>query len=321
MTAMINYSISKTFGFKQIPEGLVISAPKNKTSAVPKLDPLYQFRIDVLSDFFAWWKSKNDLSDSLLLFGPTGSGKSSVVKQILARLNIPMQQYVGHKRTELIHLIGSYTFVDGETLWVDGPLVTAMRYGHVFLFDEIDLVDPSILSGLNSVFEGDPMTLPNGGEVVYPHEAFRLVATGNTNGGGDSRGLYQGANIQNLATMDRFMLIQVEYPTPEQEMAILEAKVPQLPEEHRKRMVEVANEIRGRFMSQDEDDDDESSIEVTMSARTLIRWAYYSCFFKDKITQGINPMSYAMKRALGYRASDSTQAFLDELCQRHFGSN
>lgn len=318
MTEMTSYSIAKTFNIQDIHEDLAIDGPKNRISSVPAIDPLYQFRKEVVADFFAWWKSKDDLGDSLLIFGPTGSGKSSVVKQIMARLNFPVQQYVGNKRSELIHLIGSYTFVDGETLWVDGPLITAMRYGHLFLFDEIDLVDPSILAGLNGVFEGDPITLPNGGEVVYPHDNFRVVATGNTNGGGDSRGVYQGANIQNLATMDRFMLIHVDYPDPEQEERILEAKVPQIPEVYRKKMVEVANEIRGRFMAEDEDGDDETSIEVTMSSRTLIRWAYYSHFYKHKVKEGISPMDYAMRRALGLRATSTTQVFLAELCQRHF---
>lgn len=155
-----------------------------------------------------------------------------------------------------------------------GPLALAMKYGGVFLCNEIDLLDPSTAAGLNSILDGAPLCIPeNGGELIMPHPMFRFAATANTNGGSDETGLYQGTMRQNLALMDRFVLCEVAYPKPEAEEQLLEKTAPQLPEALRKKMVEYANEVRRLFMGESGNSYNTASIEITFSTRSLLRWA------------------------------------------------
>ncbi len=128
---------------------------------------------------------------------------------------------------EVAELVGHYTAIGGDLVWQDGPLTVAMRYGHWFVLDELDLIDPAVVAGLNTIVEGAPLVVAeNGGEVVQPHEDFRFIATGNTAGSGDATGLYQGTLRQNLAFMDRFWVVEVGYPSPVQEEEILKKSVP-----------------------------------------------------------------------------------------------
>ena len=99
-----------------------------------------------------------------------------------------------------------------------GPLPLAMRYGGILLINEADLLSPEVAVGLNGVLDGAPLCLPeNGGEVISPHEMFRIACTSNTNGGGDDTGLYQGTVRQNLALLEGTWPAKSRYPTPETE--------------------------------------------------------------------------------------------------------
>jgi cobaltochelatase CobS len=309
------FSVRESFGI-DVPPEITVTGNAEANSFVPAVDQTYRFGRENLSDVLAWLQHGDQ--DALYLSGPTGSGKSSLICQIAARLNIPVQRVTAHSRLEVPELIGHHTVVDGDMVYVDGPLTTAMRYGHIFLLDEIDLLDPATAAGMNGIVEGGPLVIPeNGGEVVTPHPQFRFVATGNTAGAGDRSGLYQGALRQNLAFMDRFWMVVVGYPDPVQEGKILEAAVPSLPQPIREKMIEVANTVRKLFMG--EGDGDGNSIEVTMSTRTLIRWAYLTNFFKGLRAQGVNPISHALDRALALKASPETRQALHEIVQREMG--
>jgi cobaltochelatase CobS len=300
-----------------VPQTLTIEAYAKPSHFTPKRDDNYQFRQEVLSDVLAWWALSAQLDDGLYLTGPTGSGKSSVICQIAARLNWSVQRLTAHSRMEMPELVGHHVVIDGDLVWQDGPLTIAMREGHLFLLDELDLLDPATAAGLNGIVEGAPLVIAeNGGEVITPHEDFRFVATGNTNGAGDRTGLFQGTLQQNAALMDRMWVVEVGYPVPEQEKAILSAVCPQLPGQLVDTMINVANEIRGLFMGED---GNPGAIEVTMSTRTMVRWAHMSWFFQGKSKQGVNPIDYALDRALANRASPETKRALHEIVQRHFG--
>lgn len=94
---------------------------------------------------------------------------------------------------ELSDLVGQFVLIEGSTRFVHGPLAVALREGHLLLLNEIDLMDPAELAGLNDVIEGHPLVIPqNGGEVIRPHPKFRVFATGNSAGAGDTTGLYPG---------------------------------------------------------------------------------------------------------------------------------
>jgi cobaltochelatase CobS len=107
------------------------------------------------------------------------------------------------------------------------------------------------------------------------------------------------------------------YPAPEAEMALLERRAPMLPDDIRTRMVDYANEVRRLFMGESGTTYGHS-IEVTFSTRTLLRWADLTVRFQPLARQGIQPLTYALDRALGFKASKDTRTTLHELAQRLF---
>ncbi|WP_428166050.1 AAA family ATPase [Desulfovibrio sp.] len=124
----------------------------------------------------------------LYVFGTTGCGKTSCIKQ--PRLNYPVFEVTGHGRLEFADLVGHLTIKDGNMAFEHGPLALAMQYGAILLLNEIDLTSPEIAAGLNSVLDGSLLYIAeNGGEIIPPHPMFRFVATKNTNDGGDNTGL------------------------------------------------------------------------------------------------------------------------------------
>ena len=267
-------------------------------------------------DLIVWFINP---TDPLYVFGPTGCGKSSCIKQLAARLNYPVFEVTGHSRLEFPDLVGHLSVHQGSMQFDYGPLALAMRFGGLFLLNEIDLLDPSTAAGLNSILDGAPLCIPeNGGELITPHPMFRLCATANSNGGSDETGLYQGVQRQNLAFMDRFTLCEVSYPAPEAEESLLARTSPRLPKEIRRKMVEFANEIRRLFMGEAGNSYNANSIEITLSTRTLIRWADLTLRYQPLAKQGIAPVTYALDRALALRASRETKTMLHELAQRIF---
>nr|WP_321257918.1 AAA family ATPase [uncultured Pseudodesulfovibrio sp.] len=284
------------------------------SSFTPDLNPEYLLH-DSSRDAVVWFM---DSSDPLYVFGPPGAGKTSLIKQLAAKLNYPVFDITGHGRLEFPDMVGHLTVEDSNMSFQYGPLALAMKFGGLFLLNEIDLLDPATAAGLNGILDGDPLCIPeNGGEVIKPHPLFRFAATANTNGGTDETGLYQGTLRQNLAFMDRFWLCKISYPSSKAERELLHRKSPTLPKDVRTKMVEFANEVRKLFMGE-ADGNYRDTIEVTFSTRTLIRWADLTVRFQPLARQGIQPVTYALDRALGYRASSETRTVLHELAQRLF---
>ncbi len=298
------------FSAKQ--SGKMISAYETVSSYTPDEDPNYIFH-ESSRDIIVWFMHK---SDPLYLFGPTGSGKTSLVKQVSAKLNYPVFEITGHSRLEYPDMIGHLSVEKGSMQFRYGPLALAMKYGGLFLLNEIDLLDPSTAAGLNTMLDGAPLCIPeNDGELIKPHPNFRFIATANTNGASDETGFYQGTLRQNLAFMDRFCLCEVPYPEKKTEEQLLAKAFPSLPSPLRKKMVDLAHEVRQLFIGAQQGMD---RIEVTFSTRTLLRWADLTLRFQPLSAQGIQPINYALDRALAYRASSASRAVLHELSQRIF---
>ena len=294
--------------------GTVVKGYAAPSSYTPAIDPGYIFH-EASRDLVVWFL---DPRDPLYVFGPTGCGKTSCIKQLAARLNYPVFEVTGHGRLEFADLVGHLSVKEGNMVFEYGPLALAMCYGGLFLLNEIDLTSPEVAAGLNGILDGSPLCIAeNGGELIQPHAGFRFVATANTNGGGDDTGLYQGVQRQNLAFADRFMLCELGYPAPEVEKRLLGERFAQLPEALCATMVNFANEVRKLFMGEGSGSLD-SSIEVTFSTRSLLHWADLTLRFQPLARQGIQPVTYALDRALGYRASAETRAMLHELAQRMF---
>ena len=299
--------------------GRLIKGYAAPCSYTPRIDRDYLFH-ESMREIVVWLLSTpEERADPLYIFGPTGSGKTSLVRQLAARLNYPVFEVTAHGRLEFPDLAGHLSVQNASMTFQYGPLALAMRYGGIFLLNEMDLLDPATATGLNGVLDGGPLCIPeNGGEIIHPHPMFRFVATANTNGASDDSGLYQGTLRQNIALMDRFWLCEVGYPTPNTEESLLERMAPDIPHELRKSMVSFANEIRRLFTGEGDTQKYGETIEVTFSTRTLIRWAMLTIRFQPLSRQGIQPIRYALDRALGYRASRETRAMLHELAQRMF---
>lgn len=292
--------------------GIAIKGYASPTSYTPAIDDDYIFP-EASRDIIVWLLS---LSEPLYVFGPSGCGKTSCIRQLAARLNYPVFEITGHGRLEFGDLAGHLTVMKGSMSYEYGPLSLAMKYGGLFLFNEIDLTSPEIAAGLHGVLDGSPLCLAeNGGEIISPHPLFKFAATANTNAGGDETGLYQGTQRQNMAFADRFIFCELGYPDELTEEKLLADKFPALPENLRKMMISYANEIRRLFMGDKAMSSLEQTIEVTFSTRGLLRWANLTMKFQPLARQGIQPLTYALDRAIGYRASRETRAMLHELVQ------
>jgi cobaltochelatase CobS len=309
---MQQYSIADTFGIAA-PASMKVEGFSPAQNPYVPIKKSYVFRKDHLRDVLAFLGSTN--GDGLYLTGPTGSGKTSLLEQVAARLHWGVHSVTGHGRLELNDLLGQYMLADGGAMkWIDGPLTLAVRLGHILLINEIDAVDPAELIGLNEVVEGKPLTIPQTGDVILPHPKFRLVATGNSQGAGDPSGLYQGVLRQNLAFLDRFRLMEVGYPEPEDEMKLLADVVPSMPETLRESMIKVANQIRKVFIG---GQDGAGMLSVTLSTRGLVRWATLVATFKS----APNALAYSLDRALTFRAEASEREAIHRIAKDVFGDD
>ncbi|ELA9387125.1 MULTISPECIES: AAA family ATPase [Vibrionaceae] len=313
-----NFKVRDVFGMPDIPEKVLAKGYADSSNPfIPQTHADYVFRKEFLRECLAFLKDPS--GDAYYVTGPTGSGKTSGITEITGRLNWPVQQITANGRLEFTDLVGHHALISpkpGETpvmQFMYGPLAIAMREGHVLLINEVDLVDPAELSGLNDILEGRPLVIAqNGGEIIKPHPMFRVIVTGNSTGSGDPSGLYQGVMMQNLAAMDRYRFSVVPYMAEQDERGVLERVVPRLPDNIRNGMVRIANEIRKLFMGENGDD---GQISITMSTRTLVRWAKLTLQFRG----APNAIEYALQQSLLIRASSEEKEAVIRIAKDVFG--
>ena len=221
----------------------------------------------------------------VLIQGYHGTGKSTHIEQVAARLNWPCVRVNLDSHISRIDLVGKDAIVIRDGMQVtefrEGMLPWAFQSPTAIVFDEYDAGRPDVMFVIQRVLEADGrMTLLDQSRVLHPHPSFRLFATANTIGLGDTTGLYHGTQPINQGQMDRWNIVTtLNYLTHEAEVDIVLAKVPDYDSEEKRAtihsMVKLASLTRTGFMSGD--------ISTVMSPRTVITWAENAAIFDDDL--------------------------------------
>ena len=260
-TATPTIDLGVTFGIPAL-AGKQFPAKGLTDPGVPEIISNYVFRLPLLRKALIWMDGK--AGRSIYLAGPSGSGKTSLAEQMAARLGWICTTLSCNVRTERADIVGYMGLENGSTRFIPGPLVRAMRNGEMIVFDEGDALPPSITITLNRVLEGSPLVIPETGEVIHPHKDFRIAFTGNTRGRGDETGTHRASNVQDAAVLDRFLFLEVGYPTQEEENDILVGKFgTALPDEIREILLKTAQESRAAFIG--------GELSAPISTRGLVR--------------------------------------------------
>lgn len=277
----------------------------DKSDWVPAIDEHYRFDETALVIILS------ALSHNLraLLFGLHGSGKSSHIEQVAARLNWGCVRINLDSQITRMDLIGRDVIAleDGKqiTKFQEGLVPFAMQNPLILVFDEYDAGRPDVMFVIQRLLEAEgKLTLLEQERIISPNPYFRLMATANTVGSGDHAGIYQGTQIINQAQLDRWQIVhEMKYMPKEQEVALLLAKFPYLADlqysanQHddgngnnnidvAKAMVDLAGLIRAGFMCGD--------IGTIMSPRTMLSWAQNTEIFAGNVKTALR-LSYLNK--------------------------
>jgi cobaltochelatase CobS len=243
----------------------------------------------------------------ILLSGPPSVGKTSLAQELCARRRRKMIRFNGQRDATALDFVGCYEAKGGETVWVDGPLVQAMRKGAVLVVDEADHLPSQVASMLHSVLEpgGRLVITSHGGEVVVPHDNFRIIATANTLGHGDDTGNHSAAQVQDHAFLDRFKVcVQVGWPKPAAERAMLRKLG--MKKEPAELLVRCATATR---KAQDTGD---LQYPITLRSTFAVAELMGRCNFSIRT---------AFALAILNKAPATDRGVLLEITQRHFGAD
>lgn len=218
----IQVPVASTFSVEGSADAQVMALGNEFDPNIPKAESNYYFNPVLLRDILRFIELPCD--DAYWLWGLHGTGKTSLVKQICNRLNWPCYSINGSATLEIEDLLyQNHIKIDGSTSVELNALAKAFTYGGVFLFNEIDLVDPSRLAALNEIIAGDTLIIAGIDQVFKKHENFRFIVTANTNGSFDEETQIDciGANSMNLSFMDRFLVNQADYLPADKEIDYL----------------------------------------------------------------------------------------------------
>ena len=288
---------------------MMIPAFSLASDYVPKRDPNYQFDHDTTISIFAGFAHNR----RVMVQGYHGTGKSTHIEQVAARLNWPCIRVNLDSHISRIDLIGKDAIVlrDGKqvTEFREGILPWALQNPVALVFDEYDAGRADVMFVIQRVLEVDgKLTLLDSNKVIHPNPYFRLFATANTVGLGDTTGLYHGTQQINQGQMDRWSIVStLNYLPHEDEVGIVTAKVPQYADkngtEQVAAMVRMADLTRKGFIAGD--------LSTVMSPRTVITWAENTAIFGD--------MALAFRLTFMNKCDEVERPTVAEYYQRCFG--
>ena len=298
-------SVREVFG---IDSDMIVKGFSERANRVAEVDETYKFDPDTTLAILAGFNHNR----RVMIQGYHGTGKSTHIEQVAARLNWPAVRVNLDSHISRIDLIGkdAIKLKDGKqvTEFHEGILPWALRNPVAIVFDEYDAGRADVMFVIQRVLEHDgKLTLLDQNEIITPHSNFRLFATSNTVGLGDTTGLYHGTQQINQAQMDRWSLVAtLNYLSVEVESAIVLAKSPSYDNEEGKsvikQMVTVADLTRTAFMNGD--------LSTVMSPRTVINWASNAEIFKD--------VGYAFRLTFLNKCDELERQIVAEFFQRCF---
>jgi cobaltochelatase CobS len=296
-------SVRATFG---IDIDLEVPAFAETSEHVPDLDADYIFDRETTLAILAGFARNR----RVMVTGYHGTGKSTHIEQVAARLNWPCVRINLDSHVSRIDLVGKDAIVlqDGKqiTAFQDGILPWALQNNVALVFDEYDAGRPDVMFVIQRVLElSGRLTLLDQKRVIRPHPAFRLFATANTVGLGDTSGLYHGTQAINQGQMDRWnMVVGLNYLPEKIEAEIVTNKVTGVDAKTVGNMVKVADLSRQGFMNGD--------ISTVMSPRTVITWAQNTAIFKD--------VGFAFRLSFLNKCDETERMLVAEYYQRVFGT-
>jgi len=298
-------SVREVFG---VDSDMTVKGFAERTDRVPDLDPTYKFDPDTTLAILAGFQYNR----RVMIQGYHGTGKSTHVEQVAARLNWPCVRVNLDSHISRIDLIGkdAIKLVDGKqvTVFQEGILPWALRNAVAIVFDEYDAGRADVMFVIQRVLEADgKLTLLDQNEIIRPHPSFRLFATANTIGLGDTTGLYHGTQQINQGQMDRWSLVAtLNYLSHDAEAAIVLAKNPHYNTSQGRKtisqMVTVADLTRSAFMNGD--------LSTVMSPRTVIAWAENARIFRS--------VGYAFRLTFLNKCDELERQTVAEFYQRCF---
>ena len=286
---------------------LVVPAFGSRDDHVPDIDPAYRFNSDATLAILAGFANDR----RVMVQGFHGTGKSTHIEQVAARLNWPCIRVNLDGHISRLDLVGRDTIVirDGKqiTEFQEGIVPWALQRPVALIFDEFDAGRPDVMFVIQRILERDgKFTLLDQNKVIEPHPGFRLFATANTVGLGNLNGLYHGAQVLNQAQVDRWnIVVTLNYLKPEDELDIVVAQVPAFSARTAEvqAMVMVADLTRKGFAAGD--------ISTVMSPRTVITWAENAEIFGD--------LGRAFNLSFLNKCDDAERSIIAEYYQRAFG--
>jgi cobaltochelatase CobS len=300
-------SVSQVFGFES---NMMVPAYSDTSEHVPDLDQDYLFNKETTLAILAGFAHNR----RVMVTGYHGTGKSTHIEQVAARLNWPCIRINLDSHISRIDLIGKDAIVLKEgkqvTEFREGILPWAYQHNVALVFDEYDAGRPDVMFVIQRILESSgKLTLLDQSRVIRPHPAFRLFATANTVGLGDTTGLYHGTQQINQAQMDRWSVVTVlNYLPHVQEVGIVLAKCKAYDTEKGRKtlanMVRVADLTRNAFMQGD--------VSTVMSPRTVITWAQNAEIFGGDL-------GMAFRLTFLNKCDELERPIIAEFYQRCFG--